>query len=77
MKEKKKMNEDKAKITKALLPVLQMTRNLYDLVDLEYMQPGPDEEYVIATFNNGATKKVNVHMDSGTALILDVVHWIV
>jgi hypothetical protein len=39
------------------------------------MQPGPDEEYVIATFNNGATQKVNVHMDSGMALILNVVHW--
>ena len=73
------MEENKKEITKALLPVLQMTRNLWDLIDLEYRE---DEEVsgievVIATFRNGHRKVVDVTMDSGTALIKDIINGIV
>lgn len=73
------MEENKKEITKALLPVLQMTRNLWDLTDLEYRE---DEEVsgievVIATFRNGHRKVVDVTMDSGTALIKDIINGIV
>ena len=65
--------EDKQKICDLLLPALQATRAFYDLDDLEYI---PEQRIVIATFASGATKKVNVAMDSGTAMILDIVRQI-
>lgn len=61
--------EDKRAICKALLPVLQMTRNLNDLVSLEY---DTLREIVVATFDSGYTKRANVAMDSGTAMIKDI-----
>ena len=62
--------EDKALIVKELLPVLQKTRNLSDLVSLEY---DPKTEVVTGTFENGYQKRANVGCDSGTSLILDIV----
>ena len=58
--------EDKQEICKALIPVLQMTRNLYDLVDLDF-------DPVTATFSSGHTKRANVAMDSGTSMIRDII----
>lgn len=69
--------ENKSKICKKLLPVLQMTRNLYDLVDLEYVDYKNGEEEVITTFINGTKKHANVSMDSGTAMIYDIIRQIV
>ena len=70
--------ENKQEICKALLPVLQKTRNLSDIVDLRYYRDeGRDEEIVVAKFANGATKKANVHLDSGTAMIMDIIRQIV
>lgn len=66
--------EDKNKICDLLLPVLQETDNLRDLIDLEYMQV---EERIVATFASGKTKNVNVAMDSGTSMIRDIVQQIV
>ena len=68
------MNEDKQKILDLLLPSLQATRNLHDLIGLDYDE---ESETVIATFNNGYQKRVNVAIDSGTAMICDVIHQIV
>ena len=70
------MGENKAEIVKALLPVLQMTGNLWDLLDLECHKNG-NYEYVIATFASGYTKEANVSMDSGTSMIRDIVGQIV
>lgn len=67
------LKEDKAAITKALLPVLQMTRHLEDLADLEYFVEDNKEEFVIATFKNGYAKRMYVTGDSGYALIKDVI----
>lgn len=66
--------EDKSKICDLLLPALQETYNLRDLEDLEYI---PEQEAVLATFASGATKKANVAMDSGTAMIQDIIAQIV
>lgn len=66
--------ENKQEILDLLLPALQATRNLYDLEDLEY---DAERETVIATFRNGYKKTANVAMDSGTAMIRDVVKQIV
>lgn len=68
------MSENKAKICRMLLPVLQETRGLYDLRYLEYVDYHNGEEEVIATFNNGYRKRVNVSMDSGTAMIRDIMN---
>ena len=69
--------EDKQKIVKALLPVLRMTDNLWDLLDLEYNKIGPGFETVTATFENGYKKTANVSLDSGTAMIRDIIAEIV
>ena len=68
------MNEDKQKILDLLLSSLQATRNLHDLIGLDYDE---ESETVIATFNNGYQKRVNVAIDSGTAMICDVIRQIV
>lgn len=67
------MEEDKQKILDALLKALTQTRDLYDLFDLEYKST-PDKQFVIAKFVRGGTKKINVTMDSGVAMIRDVMH---
>lgn len=57
--------EDKQKILDLLLPALQATRNLADLVGREYRE---DRELVYAKFASGNQKIVNVaigyHTDS-------------
>ena len=65
---------DKQRICSALAPVLRLTRNLYDLAYLHY---DPGTETVKATFLNGHTKTVNVALDSGTAMIRDIIQQIV
>lgn len=64
-----KMEENKQLILDQLLPALQKTRALHDLVNLQY---DLEKELVHAVFAGGE-KIVNVSGDSGTAMILDVV----
>lgn len=66
--------EDKQKICDLLLPALQETSNLQDLENLTYNE---NSETVIATFCYGRKKIVNVYLDSGTAMISDIVRQIV
>lgn len=66
--------EDKQRICSALAPVLRLTRNLYDLAYLHY---DSGTETVKATFLNGHTKTANVALDSGTAMIRDIIQQIV
>lgn len=49
--------ENKQRILDLLLPALQETRNLHDLVELEYRA---DRELVYAKFASGNYKIVNV-----------------
>ena len=66
------MKEDKQKILNLLLPALQETRALDDLMSLVYVKTEQDEERVIAIFPEG-DKIVNITMDSGVAMISDVI----
>ena len=65
------MDEDKQKICNLLTITLQNTSYGWDLVSLTY-SPGPRGETVTALFTNGAKKVVNVNLDSGTAMIKDI-----
>lgn len=67
------MEEDKQKILDLLAPALRATRNLHDLDYLEY---SAERELVYAVFRSGHTKIANVAMDSGTAMIIDVIRQI-
>jgi len=66
------MGENKQLICDKLLETLRITRYYSDLVSLDYKKVGCDE-VVIATFHNGYQKRVNVSMDSGEAMIRDIV----
>jgi len=66
--------ENKQKILELLLPALQATRNLDDLVSLTY---DSETEMVAAVFATGGVKLANVAMDSGTSMIRDVIKQIV
>ena len=68
------MREDKQNILNLLLPALKATNNLHDL---EYLRYDEEREEVIATFLNGWSKRANVAMDSGTAMIKDIITQIV
>lgn len=72
------MEEDKQAILYKLLPTLQETRHLKDLHSLKYYKfycsEKEAEEVVIATFNNGFSKEINVTLDSGIAMIADIVN---
>ena len=65
---------EKSSVCTLLVPVLQRTRNLRELESLEY---DDEREIVYARFSNGGTKVVDVAMDSGTSMILDIVRRIV
>ena len=69
------MDEDKQKICDLLLPALQATRGGSKLVNLVYTAE-PHKENVTAVFQGGWVKFADVTMDSGTALIYDVMRQI-
>ena len=63
--------ENKIEICNQLCKVLQLTRGAHDLVSLDFDQ---EVEVVIAVFGSGNKKGINVAMDSGTAMIRDIVN---
>lgn len=65
--------EDKKKICKKLFELLTLTRDQEALVSLEYMPTETHDEAVVATYRSGRKQEINVSMDSGIALIRDVV----
>ena len=70
------MSENKQEICDLLVPVLKATRNLYDLEKLTYIKTDYRED-VVATFTSGYEKTACVNMDSGTAMIRDIIVQIV
>ena len=69
------MDEDKQHICDLLLPVLQATSAGRRLVNLIYaVEPG--KETVTAVFHSGGKKVANVTLDSGTAMIYDIIRQI-
>lgn len=54
-----------------LCVTLRQTRQYRDLESLDHVQKG-EERYVIARFVNGSSRKITVTMDSGIAMIKDI-----
>lgn len=68
--------EDKQKICDLLLETLQATREYSDLVNLEYVVPEQlhrYDSYVEARFTSGGKRIINTSMDSGFAMIRDII----
>lgn len=64
--------ENKQLILDALCSALQLTRDQADLEALEYKEIGPGKQHVIATYDGGGSREINVSLDSGIAMIRDV-----
>ena len=64
--------ENYQEICNLLRFTLKQTRQFDDLVKLEHLQEGR-ERYVVATFDGGYTKQIRVTMDSGIAMIKDII----
>lgn len=62
--------EDKQKICDLLAEALRATRNAWDVESLTYDK---DKEIVEVRFLGG-NRRINVAMDSGTAMIRDIVN---
>ena len=60
-------------ICDTLCSTLRLTRQFDDLVKLEHIQEGK-ERYVVAKFDSYYTKRIRVTMDSGIAMIKDIVN---
>lgn len=69
--------EDKQEICDKLLETLQLTRQYEDLQSLIYLRGGQDHETVMALFVQGSTKEINVSLDSGAAMIRDILRALV
>lgn len=68
------INENKQAICNRLAYALMATRSFHNLAYLEY---DPKTETVKAVFNSGYVKTANVCMDSGVAMIRDIIQQIV
>ena len=64
--------EDKQHICDLLCEALKATRNQHDLQAIIYHYNGPDDQMVTLAYSEGGTS-VNVSMDSGIAMIRDIV----
>lgn len=68
--------EDKQKICDLLLATLQATREYSDLDLLTYVtpkQPHRYDSYVEVRFTSGGKRIINTSMDSGFAMIRDII----
>lgn len=63
--------EDYQAICDSLCKTLQQTRQYDDLRELVHFYTGGDR-LVCAIFKNGSKRKINVTMDSGIAMIKDI-----
>ena len=54
-----------------LCRALQRTRQFDELESLEHIKEG-EERYVVASFDGNYTKRIRVTMDSGIAMIKDI-----
>lgn len=67
------MMEDKQAICNALRRTLRLTRQFEDL---EYLRYDDESGTVLARFENGGTRLIGVGLDSGYAMIKDIVNHI-
>ena len=66
------MKEDKVMLCRMFLGVLQATDRFNNLLNLEYSRLSNCDEIVTAVFKGGFTYHVNVSMDSGAAMLEDI-----
>lgn len=66
--------EDKQNICNLLLKTLQATDNAHDVVSITYERTCNYDEVVTVKFESGGYRKINVSMDSGTAMIRDIMN---
>ena len=66
--------EDKKTICELLCLALQATRNQDDLVSLDYVLEDNGDEIVQVKWKSGGRKQINVTLDSGTAMIRDIMY---
>lgn len=64
--------ENKQEICNLLCVALRATRDQSDLTDVIYRQMPNDNEIVTLFYENGHKRSINVNMDSGIAMIRDV-----
>lgn len=64
------LEEDRQLICDRLLGALRLTQRLQKLVELRYRQ---DRQEVVAGFETGHTRTVNVAGDSGAAMVEDII----
>ena len=64
--------ENKQEICNLLCAALRATRDQSDLTDVIYRQMPNDNEIVTLFYENGHKRSINVNMDSGIAMIRDV-----
>lgn len=69
------MEEDKQAICDALCKALQLTRDASDLIRIVYHRT-EDMEYAELKFQGSFRRRVNVTLDSGTAMIRDILRHI-
>ena len=75
--EENDMKEDKQKICDELCRTLQLTRKQSDLISLTYSRDKQrDMEFVTVLWITGASRRINVSWDSGTAMIRDIMRTI-
>ena len=66
------MGENKQKICDLLCETLKATRDQEDLISLVYEKNDAGYETVTSIYNGGGSRSVNVTMDSGVAMIRDI-----
>lgn len=66
------MTEDKTKICHELARVLRLTRAGWDVEDIRYHRSSQDEEEAVIIYLDGVAETVNVSLDSGVAMIRDI-----
>lgn len=66
------MPEDMQEICDNLCQTLRQTRRFYDLLELKYIHKDEYQQYVLAYFPAGSVC-INVSLDSGWSMIMDIV----
>lgn len=66
------MTENKQRICDLLFDTLMETRDADDIAAIKYSMEDNGQETVYVLFINGAKRIINVTMDSGVAMIRDI-----
>ncbi len=64
--------ENKQQICDLLTEALKATRDQADLIRIRYEEIGPDHQQVVLDYEGNGHRSVNVSLDSGIAMIRDI-----